>query len=389
MKSVAVFGLCALMTATANAAVRSSENNTVESAAPTLSESRVSKYSGARGGELPAATGEQKSHGDGLKNKTGATKTYREKSNLLSSRSAYFDIYDAGITLRHDADGDSYHREFRLRFDADSYVGDALVYARLYIRRIGQTDWELYHVTDDFWIYGTSGTDDYYVTTTLDDGFATAEYDILIDLYESGYSGVVATLDPYDDESLGYVPLEEAGLDAPIEISGFNIDAVSTTLMVDDDNDGYYSTFRVTFDPDTNVGVQSAYAVIWVRPQGGEWVKEHESETFVVDPSGNADAYSLTAEWISGYPTSHYDIQIDLYDAATDLLAATAGSEWSAFSRVPLEDQSRDVAPNPPVSGGGGGDTSSRERGGGALEMWWVFALLGLAGVRRWRANLD
>jgi len=387
MKSVVVFGLCALATVTAHAAVRSSENNTIEGTAPTLSESRVAKYSGARTSEIPASTAAEKSHGDERKSKNSVAKTYREKSAALSSRASHFRIYDAGIVLRFDADGDGYHREFRLRFDADSYFGDALVYARLYIRRVGTTDWELYHVTDDFWIFGTSGTDDYYVTTTLDDGFATAEYDILIDLYESGYNGIVATLDPYDDGSLGYVPLEEAGLDAPIEISGFNINNVSTTLLVDNDLDAYYSTFRVTFDPDTDIGVQSAYAVIWVRPQGGDWVREHESDVFTIDPSGTADAYSLTAEWISGYPTSRYDIQIDLYDAATDLLAATAGSEWSAYSRVPLEDQARDTAPNPPLSGGGGGGTSSRERGGGSMALWWMLALLGLVGVRKQRTK--
>src|SRR5690606_6370745 len=113
--------------------------------------------------------------------------------------------------------------EFRIRFDADSSVGDVLVCAKLYLRRVGEPDWLLYHTTDDFWLDGLSGSDDYYVTTTLDDGFATGEYDVLIDLYEVGYSGIVATIDAYDTNALAYLPLEEVGLDVPIELPGYSI----------------------------------------------------------------------------------------------------------------------------------------------------------------------
>src|SRR5690606_487509 len=123
----------------------------------------------------------------------------RAVAEAKSSRSGYFRIYDARSQLRRDRDKDGYHSEFRIEFDADSLIGDALVYARLYMRRVGETDWQLYHTTDDFWIYGESGNDDYHVTTTLDDGFATGEYDILIDLYEVGFSGIVATIDASDD----------------------------------------------------------------------------------------------------------------------------------------------------------------------------------------------
>jgi hypothetical protein len=299
----------------------------------------------------------------------------------MSPRADLFYIYDARATLRRDRDGDGYHSEFRLRFDADVRIGDALVYARLYLRRRGERDWFLYHETDDFWIFGQSGNDDYYVTTTLDAGFATAEYDVLIDLYEVGVSGIVATIGPADTGELAYLPLEEVGLDVPVEMPGFSIGEVYTDLLVDEDRDGFYSRFRITFDPDADFANRWVYARIWVRPRGGDWLEEFVTEDWLVETSGTRDAYVLEVDWISGYPTSYYDFQIDLFDAATDALIAFAGSERPELARVPLEDRSRDRAPSAPTTGGGG-DSHSREGGGGALGIWTVLALLGVAAVR-------
>jgi|GEM_PF-3330391 hypothetical protein len=298
-----------------------------------------------------------------------------------SARADLFYIYDARSTLRRDRDGDGYHSEFRIRFDADVRVGSALVYARLYLRRLGERDWFLYHETDDFWIYGQSGSDEYFVTTTLDAGFPTAEYDVLIDLYEVGVPGIVATLGPLDTGELGFLPLEEVGLDVPIEMPGFSIGEVYTDLIVDEDRDGFYSRFRITFDPDADFENRWAYARIWVRPRGGDWIEEFVSEDWLVETSGTRDAYVLDIEWISGYPTSYYDVQIDLFDSATDALIASAGSERPELAQLPLEDRSRDRAPSAPTPGGGGA-SHSREGGGGAFGFWAVIGLAGLAAVR-------
>ena len=301
---------------------------------------------------------------------------------IMSSRTSYFYIYDAVSTLRQDRDGDGYHSEFRIRFDADVLVGDALVYARMYLRRLGESEWYLYRETDDFRIYGQSGDDDYYVTTRLDAGYATGEYDVLIDLYESGYPGIVATLGPLESEALGYLPLEEIGLDVPIEMPGYSIGEVFTDLIADDDRDGHYSRFRITFDPDADFQRRLAFARVWVRARGGEWIEEFVSEDWWVETNGGSDAYALDIDWISGYPTSYYDVQIDLYDAATGLLIASVGSERPALAQIPLEDRSRDKAIDIPAPGGGG-ISHSREGGGGAFGLWSLLGLLGLAAARR------
>jgi hypothetical protein len=330
---------------------------------------RVSKY--ARGATRQGETAKQAKRHVQLKANAVTGKPARTVS--MSAKSDTFYIYDAVSTLRADRDNDGYHSEFRVRFDADVRIGDALVYAKLYLRRRGESQWYLYRETDDFWIYGQSGDDDYYVTTTLDAGYATDDYDVLIDLYESGYAGIVATLGPIESGALSYLPLEETGLDVPIEMPGYSITDVFTDLIADEDGDGYYSRFQITIDPDADFDSPLVYARVWVRARGGEWIEEYVTEDWRVNTSGTSDSYVLDADWVSGYPTSYYDVQVDLYDSATDLLIASAGSDRADFAQVPLEDRSRDVrpsSPTPPI----GGSSSSREGGGGAME--WGFALL-------------
>lgn len=307
----------------------------------------------------------------------------------LRSSSHDFRIWDAGRDLISDVDGDGYYRRFEIRFDADVVSGDALVYAKLYLRRVGDTGaWEHYYSTDDFWIYGSSDGDDYYVETTLHDGYPTAEYDVLIDLYESGFSGIVATIGPFEDGSLKDLPLEDTGLDMPLPDAGYQIGDVDTTLLTDADHDGYYARFTVSFDPDRDAGASMAYAVLRVRADGGDWQTEHTSAVFQVDESGDADRYSFTGEWLSGYRTARYDLQIDLYDAATNLLVASVSSERPELSRVPLEDAGRDDTPSSGGGGGGGDSDSSESGGGGSMTV----LLLGLAAgliYARWRLNRD
>lgn len=355
------------------------EGRVAELQSQPLDPSRVGHYVDGRESaatEKSAAPTASKQHGAQTTAKSIA-KVLRA-ATTMSAHSSSFSFFDVGSTLRADRDGDGFHSEFRIRFDADVVSGDALVYARLYLRRVGDRDWLLYHTTEDFWIFGESGDDDYFVSTTLDDGFPTGDYDVLIDLYESGFSGIVATIGPFDSAALGLLPLEETGLDAPIELPGYSIRGVSTTLLADADRDGNYSSFRIAFDPDADFDGTSVYAVVWVRAQGGEWLQEHVSDDFIVDASGDADLYSFTADWISGYPTAYYDVQIDLHDSATSALVASAGSERPELSRLPLEDQQRDGQSNPPTTGGGG-STTSHEHGGGGITYAFALALLLLA----------
>ncbi len=382
MKHILAFGIVALTSVLAQPPALAAEGRVSELQEAPLDPQRVSKYTGTRGAAPVVAQKSSKQHKLRPASKTAALKSVRP-STTLSARASDFWFHDAGSTLRSDRDGDGFHREFRIRFDADVISGSAIVFARLYLRRVGDLDWLLYHETDDFEIIGEDGDDDYFVTTTLDDGWPTGDYDVLIDLYESGFPGIVATIGPVDSGALALLPLEETGLDLPIELPGYDIEGVTTTLLIDDDDDGHYSKFRIDFDPDADFDGTFVYAEVWVRAQGGEWIQEHVSDDFLVDASGDDDVYSLTADWISGYPTAFYDVQIDLRDADTGALVASAGSERDELSRIPLEDQARDTRVNPQPPNGGGGDSSSRERGGGAIGGWFAMALLMLLALGR------
>jgi hypothetical protein len=375
MKRILALSLVVLSSLVAQPAVRAAEGRVSDLQAQPLAASRVSKYSEARGAAAPSTKSSAQKHSVRAAGKTAALKSLRPAAKL-SARSSDFGFFDAGSVLLTDRDRDGFHSEFRVRFDADVISGSALVYARLYLRRVGDTGWLLYHETDDFSIFEDDGDDDYFVTTKLDDGWPTGDYDVLIDLYESGFDGIVATIGPFDSDALALLPLEETGVDLPIELPGYSIRGVTTSLLIDDDADGHYSKFRVEFDPDADFDGTFVYAEVWVRAQGGEWIQEHVSDDFLVDASGDEDVYSLTADWISGYPTAFYDVQIDLRDADTGALVASAGSERPELSRVPLEDQGRDTRVNPPPPPPIGGGASSREHGGGGLGGSFLLGLL-------------
>jgi hypothetical protein len=375
MRRILAFSIVVLTLVLAQPGAFAAEGRVAELQAQPLDPQRVAKYTEARGATAPLTQKSAQTHSARAANKTAALKSARPSAPIRSEKISDFSFFDAGSTLLADRDDDGFHREFRVRFDADVVSGDALVFARLYLRRVGDRDWLLYHETDDFQISGESGDDSYFVTTTLDDGWPTGDYDVLIDLYESGFSGIVATIGPLDSDALALLPLEEAGLDLPIELPGYSIRDVRTTLLIDDDGDGHFSKFRVEFDPDADFDGTFVYAEVWVRAQGGEWIQEHVSDDFLVDASGQEDVYGLTADWVSGYPTGLYDVQIDLRDADTGALVAAAGSERADLSRIPLEDQGRDTRINTPPANGGVAVVTSREHGGGAIGGWFAMAL--------------
>jgi hypothetical protein len=136
----------------------------------------------------------------------------------LNQASQYygFTIYDAKSRLLEDFDGDSFYSTFSVTFDADvnglafnEYVN---VYAELYISEEGGP-WLHYYTTDTFTLEGNSSFDDYKVLTTLYSGYQSAHYDVLIDLYEVGFSDVVATISSDDSNALYALPLESSDRD--------------------------------------------------------------------------------------------------------------------------------------------------------------------------------
>lgn len=155
------------------------------------------------------------------KNKTATL----ARSNSVSNY-ADFAIYGATTFLQDDYDSDGFYQTFSVSFDADiySYIPSQLgeVYALLYISKNGGP-WTHYYTTDNFLIEGETDLDEYEVITTFLSGYSADHYDILIDLYQEGYSDIVASYSSDDSNALYALPLESADYDEPyievIEVS--------------------------------------------------------------------------------------------------------------------------------------------------------------------------
>ncbi|WP_259394787.1 choice-of-anchor H family protein [Shewanella sp. SR44-3] len=158
-------------------------------------------------GVLPM-TREQRMTAKSSQNATGA---------LQSSGGFHrFNIYDAQSHLLEDFDGDNFYSTFSVTFDADvngiGFNEYANVYAELYVSQEGGP-WLHYYSTEVFSIAGSTSYDDYRVLTTLQSGYQTAHYDVLIDLYEVGFSEPVASLSSNDVNTLYALPLESRDRD--------------------------------------------------------------------------------------------------------------------------------------------------------------------------------
>ena len=132
-----------------------------------------------------------------------------------------FAIFDASSRLFEDFDYDGFYQTFSVTFDVDvfgAYLNErADLFAELYLSRNGGP-WVHYYTTDVFTIYGDSTQDDYEVLTTLYTGYQTDHYDVLIDVYEVGYSDIVATISADDTDGLYALPLESRDRDRVDEV---------------------------------------------------------------------------------------------------------------------------------------------------------------------------
>src|SRR5689334_3004269 len=102
--------LSALASAQETAPRVSAEQGKVEEAAPpiVLTEQRVSKYSGA---PSPTASSKSAATLNEKKHVASAQKTEpkRPSTMALNEKSSWYRIYDAGVSLRRDRDGDGHH----------------------------------------------------------------------------------------------------------------------------------------------------------------------------------------------------------------------------------------------------------------------------------------
>lgn len=182
---------------------------------------------------LNAVVVSRKSTNISRKGVTNKTKKLLKTSNSHHS----FSIYNAESYLLDDYDGDGYYQTFSVIFDADlhsTYADDsAEVYGQMYLSKNGGP-WIYYYTTDSFIIVGDSELDEYEVITTLHQGYDSDSYDVLIDLYEVGFEGLVASYSSDDNNALYALPIEstEYDLEYVVEVYDDYAGSMSALLLL-------------------------------------------------------------------------------------------------------------------------------------------------------------
>jgi len=137
-------------------------------------------------------------------------------AGIANRHDQLFEIYDAGVDLISDIDGDGYHHAINVYFDVDVSYDSATVYAKLYLSREGEP-WSQYYTTDLFSIHIDDVTDAYEVETELLEGYPPGYYDILIEIYSLDHAYMV-TSEVLDYYYLGRdVMIEDRSWDDPYE----------------------------------------------------------------------------------------------------------------------------------------------------------------------------
>jgi hypothetical protein len=258
------------------------------------------------------------------------------KSNPQKSSHAYgFSFYSATTFLNVDQDNDGYYSDFSIAFDADYEHGSANVYAVLYYSENGG-DWVEYFITDTFTITYDNTNDEMLVSSFLNTGFPTGRYDILIDLYEDGIEGIVATISPEEDINLFDLPLED--VEHELNSNHSQISYVASSLSGDNDGDGFYTQLTLEYDIDTAYSGDVVFAeIVFINPLGG-WTQTVTSDNFIL----GIQTEFIDLDFNSGYPAGWYNVEIKLINQFTNEEIANATASLSSLASLPIESFDKD-----------------------------------------------
>jgi hypothetical protein len=127
------------------------------------------------------------------------SKTSSEQPAMSPNTDFWF--YLADVELYADDDRDGYYSGVDLLFDVDTYHTVADIYAVAYLSYEGGP-WEEYAATEDFTIFGSSGTDDYVIVSDLV-------------IFDADNNEFLAFFGPEDSSELAFLPLEDIDRDSP------------------------------------------------------------------------------------------------------------------------------------------------------------------------------
>lgn len=116
------------------------------------------------------------------------------------------------------------------------------------------------------------------------------------------------------------------------------ISDIGTLLFDDLDGDGYHSGFSITIDVDSEFGDTEVYAKIYLEPSGTAAVLLHTTERFSVYGTTVGDEYRVDTELRNSFAADYYSVSIDIHDAWSDELLATANDRgFRNLKQLPLE----------------------------------------------------
>lgn len=149
-------------------------------------------------------------------------------------------------------------------------------------------------------------------------------------------------------------------------------------LYDDFDNDGFFQYLSVRIDADTIRDSAWVYAELYLSDDGTNWVRYHSTDDFLIGGQTGDDEIYVETELQSGYPTGHYDLLIELYDADLGTYSDEFGPEQSdGLALLALEDKTQDPEPV----------TVTVVDGGGGAFSWLLLPGLWLAGRRGLRTH--
>lgn len=97
--------------------------------------------------------------------------------------------------------------------------------------------------------------------------------------------------------------------------NGVRIVTATVDLYEDNDDDGYYQSFVLRFDPESIYRRINVYATIYIRENDNEWNIFYTTDRFTIETNSLWDTTEISARVLGGYPTGDYDLLITLYDA--------------------------------------------------------------------------
>ena len=240
-----------------------------------------------------------------------------------------------------DVDGDGYAEERHLAWNADVTSGSTSpqsVYAKIYSRLDGASTWSLYDTTLAYTITGDSSVDGFGIMIRSGSEDVQGFYDFKIELFQEGYSTVVASLTYADDSDLDNVKFEPP----PPLTFGIQDAWWISADEVDVDGDGYAEQRRLAWDADVISGStspQSVYAKIYYRLDGAStWSLDYTTAAYTITGYSSDDWYSILIGINPEYPHGSYDFKIELFrEGSSTVVASLTYAADSDLNNVKLE----------------------------------------------------